>query len=223
MHSVPALGDWTVPTLSAALNGELLLLPSCMVVQRCCFLAVLFSGASYPPSALTRSTSKAGCADDHPCFYVLSNTRALDQPEAVERAELIGANLRAAANEVSGAHQRVSVVSRGDSTLRGHYPAETDALARGLGWREHTVLLAPFFKEGGRLTALDMHYVLGPDGDTLTVAAETEFAKDRAFGFNNSHLPSWVEEKTEGKISKDDVVSISLELIRKVARAALLR
>ena len=85
------------------------------------------------------------------------------------------------------------------------------------------MLLAPFFKEGGRLTAHDMHYVLGPDGDTLTVAAETEFAKDRAFGFKNSHLPSWVEEKTEGKISKDDVVSISLDLIRKVACAALLR
>eukprot|EP00441_Pelagodinium_beii_P001905 CAMPEP_0197696254 /NCGR_PEP_ID=MMETSP1338-20131121/116403_1 /TAXON_ID=43686 ORGANISM="Pelagodinium beii, Strain RCC1491" /NCGR_SAMPLE_ID=MMETSP1338 /ASSEMBLY_ACC=CAM_ASM_000754 /LENGTH=111 /DNA_ID=CAMNT_0043279345 /DNA_START=19 /DNA_END=350 /DNA_ORIENTATION=- len=107
---------------------------------------------------------------DRPCFYVLANTRALPEAEAVARAEEIGRNLAAAAKD-AGLGPLTSVVSRGDSTLRGHYPAETDAIARGLGWgvpgsgvAAPTIILAPFFKEGGRLTAGDLHYVAGPPG-----------------------------------------------------------
>ncbi len=40
------------------------------------------------------------------------------------------------------------LVSRGDSTLRGHYPAETDALREGLeqkGLRVDGEILCPFF------------------------------------------------------------------------------
>jgi uncharacterized protein YgbK (DUF1537 family) len=36
---------------------------------------------------------------------------------------------------------------------RGHYPDETHALARGLGWAAPTTFIAPFFFEGGRLCA----------------------------------------------------------------------
>lgn len=98
-------------------------------------------------------TLAAVLAEPLPCFYVLANTRALPAAEAEARAEEIGTNLRAAAARVGIDPARLGVVSRGDSTLRGHFPHETDALARGLGWAEPATLLAPFFFEGGRLTA----------------------------------------------------------------------
>ena len=59
----------------------------------------------------------------------------------------------------------------------------TPSKRRGLGLAAPATLIAPFFLEGGRLTAHDLHYVLGADGNTLTPAGETEFARDRAFGY----------------------------------------
>ncbi|KAJ8602417.1 hypothetical protein CTAYLR_001217 [Chrysophaeum taylorii] len=119
------------------------------------------------------------------CFFVLANTRALDEPEAEVRAEAIGSALRP--------YGCRAVVSRSDSTLRGHFPAEVRALARGLGWTKPLVVLAPFFFEGGRITADDVHYVAR--GDDLVPAGETEFATDAAFGYVSSNLRDWIREK----------------------------
>mmetsp|Transcript_21309 Transcript_21309/g.61586 ORF Transcript_21309/g.61586 Transcript_21309/m.61586 type:complete len:763 (+) Transcript_21309:43-2331(+) len=164
---------------------------------------------------------------DRPCFYVLANTRALVPSEACSRAEEIGRRLRAAAHE-AGVGPLSAVVSRSDSTLRGHYPSETDALARGLGWgcedgeaEAPTTVLAPFFAEGGRLTAGDLHYVAGPPGSgedgsaRLTLAGETEFARDRAFGYRASNLADWVAERHAGGCSPvPHVISVGLEIVR---------
>ena len=67
-------------------------------------------------------------------------------------------------------------ISRGDSTLRGHYPAEVDALGEGLGTPDAPHVIAPFFEAGGRITIEDTHYV--HEGGWLVPAAETPFAKD---------------------------------------------
>jgi fructose/tagatose bisphosphate aldolase/uncharacterized protein YgbK (DUF1537 family) len=169
-------------------------------------------------------TLAAALAEDVPCFYVLANTRALSPDAAAARAGEIGANLRLAAGSLGlDPLTQLAVVSRGDSTLRGHYPLETDSLAAGLGWHEPATLLAPFFLEGGRLTAHDVHYVatapsavsLASASDlVLTPAGGTEFAKDKAFGYAASHLPSWVEEKTGGRVPAKDVATLSLATIR---------
>ena len=58
-----------------------------------------------------------------------------------------------------------------------------------------------------------MHYVA--EGDQLVPAAETPFARDAVFGYQNSHLPSWVEEKTKGRVKAGEVCSIPLGLIRR--------
>jgi uncharacterized protein YgbK (DUF1537 family) len=42
----------------------------------------------------------------------------------------------------------------------------------------------------------------------------TEFARDPLFSFTNSNLKAWVQEKTHGAIAADDVMSISLKLLR---------
>ncbi|KAH8092841.1 3-hydroxyisobutyrate dehydrogenase [Aureococcus anophagefferens] len=155
-------------------------------------------------------------ADDaKSCFYLLANTRALDETDAVARAEAIGAGLRP--------HGPAHVVSRSDSTLRGHFPAEVDALARGLGWDDPIIFVAPVFFEGGRVTSGGTHYVLGPPnsgGDRpATRAGETEFARDAAFGYRRSDLRDWVAEKTDGAIPAASVTSLDLATIRRGADA----
>ena len=91
---------------------------------------------------------------------------------------------------------------RGDSTLRGHYPAESwalrDAFAAESGQPFDGEILAPFFEEGGRFTIGDTHYV--QQGEELTPAGETEFARDAAFGYRSSFLPAWVQEKSQGRV-----------------------
>ena len=145
-----------------------------------------------------------------PAFYVLTNSRALPRRQAGGLARALGRNLAAAARS---AGRGLAVVSRGDSTLRGHYPAETDALAEGMGFRPDGVVIAPYFREGGRYTIADVHYVL--EGDCLVPVADTEFARDRAFGYRHSNLRAWVSEKTEGAWSESVVASLSLDLIRR--------
>ena len=73
-------------------------------------------------------------------------------------------------------------------------------------------IICPFFKEGGRYTIDDVHYVRY--GDELVPAAETEFARDKTFGYSKSNLCEYVEEKTGGRYKADDVIRVSLEDLR---------
>jgi len=147
--------------------------------------------------------------NDGPAFYVLTNSRSLPLPEARSMNWEIGRRLREAA-EKSG--RRFVVVSRSDSTLRGHFPGEVEALAEGLSENFDACIVTPFFLEGGRYTIQDTHYV--DEGGRLVPAAETEFARDKVFGYKSSNLQQWVEEKTIGKVAAQDVLSISLQDLR---------
>ena len=150
---------------------------------------------------------------DASLFFVLTNSRSLPVEQAVQvnrkTAQLL---MRASAR--TGVP--FVIASRSDSTLRGHYPAEVLALQEGMGERCDGHLIVPAFFEGGRLTIGDSHYVATPDAssDTLIPASDTPFAQDQVFGYSTAHLPAWVEEKSGGAFSKEQVVSLSLELIR---------
>ncbi|HEU0116123.1 MAG TPA: four-carbon acid sugar kinase family protein [Thermomicrobiales bacterium] len=147
-------------------------------------------------------------ARDRPAFFILTNSRSMPAPEARRVNAEIAHNLRVASRQ---ADVDFVVASRSDSTLRGHFPDETDALAESLGSID-AVLICPAFFEGGRVTIDDVHYVR--QGDRLAPASETEFARDAAFGYRSSNLRSWIEEKTGGRITADEVISISLDDIR---------
>jgi uncharacterized protein YgbK (DUF1537 family) len=95
------------------------------------------------------------------------------------------------------------VVSRGDSTLRGHFPLEVGVIAEELGPFDAT-LLAPAFLEGGRTTVDGVHRLHGRP------VHESEFARDRLFGYRSSHLPDWVAEKSGGRIPAAAVARIGL-------------
>jgi uncharacterized protein YgbK (DUF1537 family) len=150
----------------------------------------------------------AALADPRPCFFVLTNSRSLPEPAAVELARTLMINLRAAARATGRAYE---VISRSDSTLRGHFPAEIDALLsvdRGYDG----VMVAPAFLEVGRITVGDVHYVR--DGERVVPAGETEFARDATFGYQASNLRHWIEEKSRGRVSAATVASVALETLR---------
>ena len=147
--------------------------------------------------------------NDFPAFYILTNSRSLTLPFARSLNTEIGRNLVEAGRR---ANRAFVVVSRSDSTLRGHFPGEVEALAFGLGENFHGWIVIPFFLEGGRYTVGDTHYV--DEGGWLVPSAETEFARDSVFGYRSSNLRDWVEEKTGGRVPSKDVLSISIEDVR---------
>ena len=149
-------------------------------------------------------------------FFLLTNSRGLTEAQAVELASEIGLNLSEAV-ELTGVS--IEVVSRSDSTLRGHYPAEVDAMAAALGWPEASTTVIPFFGPGGRVTKSDIHYV--DNGGELVPVGRTEFADDATFGFTSSNLRSWVQEKTNGRISASAVTSLSLDTLRNESSSAI--
>ena len=147
--------------------------------------------------------------NDLPAFYLLTNSRSFPLNQARSMNAEIGHNLVYASQR---ANRQFVAVSRSDSTLRGHFPGEVEALAQALGQSFDGWIIVPFFLEGGRYTVDDIHYV--DEGGWLTPAGETAYAHDTAFGYRSSNLRHWIEEKTEGRISSGDVVSISIEDIR---------
>ncbi|GAA5196791.1 four-carbon acid sugar kinase family protein [Arthrobacter gyeryongensis] len=156
-----------------------------------------------------------------PAVYVLTNTRSLDPVEAAARNEEIVRNALAAA----GGDVRLGFVSRSDSTLRGHYPLEPDIIAATIadvtGEATDGVVMVPAFPDAGRVTIGGVHYMRGTGGDAgkLTPVAETEFAKDASFGFANSELAKYVEEKSQGRFPASDVIVLDLDIIRAGASA----
>jgi uncharacterized protein YgbK (DUF1537 family) len=159
------------------------------------------------------ATLREALADASPLFFVLTNTRGTDADRAAAVTRAACRNLRAALAAEAAAGRAVNplLVSRSDSTLRGHYPVETDVIAEELGpFDAHFVV--PAFFEGGRVTRDSTHYLL-VDGRPVPVH-ETEFARDSVFGYRHSYLPDYVEEKTRGRIRAAQVQRFVLADVR---------
>ena len=163
-------------------------------------------------------TLKLGLTDTIPIFFILTNTRALTPAQAAATTKEVCQNLKIAIAEVGITD--FLVVSRSDSTLRGHYPIETDVIAAELGGFDAHFLMPAFF-EGGRFTRDSIHYLI-VDG-VETPVHKTEFAKDSVFAYSHSYLPDYVAEKTDGKIPADRVVQFLLDEVRTGSLAKLMQ
>lgn len=154
-------------------------------------------------------TLRLGLRDKSPIFFVLTNTRAMTPAQADQTTREVCHNLQQAiaAEQIT----EFLVVSRSDSTLRGHYPVETDAIADELGPFDAHFLVPAFF-EGGRITRNSTHYLI-VDGKETPVH-ETEFARDSVFGYSSSYLPEYVAEKTGDRIPADQVERFTLDDLR---------
>lgn len=158
---------------------------------------------------------RQGFSESNKMFFILTNSRSFTVKETKQVHQEIATRICKLSQETG---KKFVIISRSDSTLRGYYPLETETMANvlkdKLGLQIDGEVIMPFFKEGGRFTIDNVHYVQA--GDKLVPAGETEFAKDKTFGYQQSDLTQWVEEKTNGKYLAENVVTISLEDLRKL-------
>lgn len=156
---------------------------------------------------------RSGFEEKTRMFYILTNSRGftieqttLCHKEIIERIDKI--------SKKTG--KEYLIISRGDSTLRGHYPLETELLREGFEAdgtkRVDGEIICPFFKEGGRYTIENIQYV--KTGNQLIPAGQTEFAKDKSFGYQSSDLCEYIEEKTKGQYPAKSVTYITLKELR---------
>lgn len=163
-----------------------------------------------------KDTLREGFEEEGSMFFILTNSRSFSKEQTRAVHAQIGETLCHVSRE-SG--QDYILISRSDSTMRGHFPLETQTLQAAI--QAHSEkrfdgeIIVPFFKEGGRLTIDNIHYVR--EGDQLIPAGQTEFAKDKSFGFSSSHLGDYVEEKTESAFKREDCTFIGLEDLRSVS------
>ncbi|QRP49450.1 four-carbon acid sugar kinase family protein [Amycolatopsis sp. FDAARGOS 1241] len=152
-------------------------------------------------------------------FFVLTNTRSLAPADAAARDREVAEACLAAAEQEG---VPLAFASRSDSTLRGHFPLETDVLGEVVarhGRAVDGVLLAPAYVDAGRVTIDGTHWLR--TGEGLVPVAESEFARDATFGYRSSRLAEWVEEKSGGRIPRGAVAEVTLEVIRTGATGAL--
>lgn len=159
------------------------------------------------------ATLREALLDAAPLFFVLTNTRGMAAKPAADITREVCHHLKLALAELqkNGRDINPILVSRSDSTLRGHYPVETDVIAKELGPFDAHFLVPAFF-EGGRITRDSVHYLM-VQGKEVPVH-ETEFARDSVFGYHHSYLPDYVQEKTGGRIRAGQVERFLLNDVR---------
>lgn len=159
---------------------------------------------------------RQGFSEKNKMFFVLTNSRGMTTAETTVLHHELIQNIAVVSKEMG---IEPVIVSRSDSTLRGHFPLETqlirEEMEKELGIVMDGEVLCPFFREGGRFTIEDVHYVRY--GEQLIPAAQTEFANDKTFGYAHSNLKEYIEEKTKGAYPAEKVVSISLKEIRSLS------
>ena len=157
-----------------------------------------------------KDSIRQGFEEENNLFYVLTHSRGFTEEQTTKAHHEIAEVVDEVARETG---KEYIFISRSDSTLRGHYPLETQLLKadyeKNTGKTIDGEIMCPFFKEGGRFTIDNVHYV--KYGEELVPANETEFAKDKTFGYTAYTMPEYIEEKTKGEYKAADVTCISLE------------
>ncbi len=155
----------------------------------------------------------AGMREENSMFFILTNSRSFSAKRTAREHQLIAERAVHAAKE---AGKELLLISRGDSTLRGHYPLEPEVLKETLeaetGKKIDGQILCPYFKEGGRFTIDGVHYV--KEGEWLVPAGQTEFARDETFGYTASRLSEYAEEKSSGRYRHEDCIELPISLLR---------
>ena len=142
-------------------------------------------------------------------FYILTNSRALNALETTQLHQELSKNIE---NVSLKLNKPYLIISRGDSTLRGHFYLEPKVLNDTASKPFNAVFYLPEFFEGDRYTYKGVHY-LKEDNQHIPVS-ESEFANDTTFGFNSKSMADFIEEKSQGEIKSENVFHITLDQIR---------
>ncbi|UXR69715.1 hypothetical protein MUA26_00690 [Staphylococcus sp. IVB6246] len=150
-----------------------------------------------------------GFQQPHNMFYILTNSRALTETETTTLHTTIIENIEAISQKLDVPYM---VISRGDSTLRGHFYLEPKVLNDAADEPFDAVFYLPAFFEGNRFTYEGVHYL--EDNGALMPVADSEFANDTTFGFKSTTMADFIDEKSNGEIKSDNVKHITLQQLR---------
>ena len=104
-----------------------------------------------------------GFNEENNLFYILTNSRGFTVEQTTQAHKEIAAVVDEVAKETG---KEYIFISRSDSTLRGHFPLETqllrEAYEANTGKKIGGEILCPFFKEGGRFTIGNVHVIFVP-------------------------------------------------------------
>lgn len=142
-------------------------------------------------------------------FYILTNSRALNALETTQLHQELSKNIENVSQKLNKPYL---IISRGDSTLRGHFYLEPNVLNETATKPFNAVFYLPEFFEGDRYTYKGIHY-LKEDNQYIPVS-ESEFANDTTFGFDSTSMADFIEEKSQGEIKSENVFHITLDQIR---------
>ena len=150
------------------------------------------------------STLLKGIKHNSNLLFILANTRSLSEKDAESRLIEICLNLSKVIKNENLQKKDFILVSRGDSTLRGHNYLEPDIINRFFGPYDATFHI-PAFLEGDRKTINGIHYVNGIPAD------ETNFAKDKIFGYSTSNIKDILHKKSSQKLDLQNIDNLLLK------------
>lgn len=142
-------------------------------------------------------------------FYILTNSRSMPGDIAYQLVHEICSNVRDVAKKLKKSY---TIITRGDSTLRGHFEPETMAACEAIGYPDALTVFVPAFFDGGRYTIDNIHYL--EEGNMLIPVAETPFAQDKSFGYASSNLYEYLIERSARIQSQKDIADLSINDIR---------
>jgi uncharacterized protein YgbK (DUF1537 family) len=166
----------------------------------------------------TEDLLEDGFKQSNNMFYILTNSRALNEEETTALHKEISSNIEKVSQRLNHPYL---IISRGDSTLRGHFYLEPKVLNDASTSGFDAVFYVPEFFEGNRFTYNGIHYL--KENDTYMPVAESEFSNDTTFGFNSETMADFIEEKSHGAITSNEVYHITLEQIRNRDKTAIFK
>ena len=137
-------------------------------------------------------------------LFILANTRSLAEKDVKIRLKEICSSLEKIMNNVLFAEEKFIVISRGDSTLRGHNFIEPFIINQLLGPFDATFYI-PAFIEGNRTTINGNHFV-----DNIPIH-KTIFSKDKIFGFKTSNIKELIYQQSNRQINNNHIENIFIK------------
>ena len=137
-------------------------------------------------------------------LFILANTRSLSETDLEIRLKEICSSLKEIMNNSLFAEEEFVLISRGDSTLRGHNFIEPYIINELLGPFDATFYI-PAFIEGNRTTVNGNHFV-----DNIPIH-KTIFSKDKIFGFNTSNIKELIYEQSNYQLDFNNVENIFIK------------
>lgn len=161
---------------------------------------------------------REGFESENNMFYILTNSRALNESDTEELHQHLIQTIDKVSKELN---KDYIIISRGDSTLRGHSYLEPKVLNDASAEKFDGLFYIPAFFDGNRFTFKGIHYI--KEEERFTPVSETEFANDTTFGYSARTMQEYIEEKSKGVVKEEDVLLIDIDLIRNCDKKAMFK